>query len=335
MSLLNFFKPVNGKGEKRKADDAAPPCAETAEKLAAAAASPKKIKVSKEPSEKAVSPPPSNENEQFARIAENQKKSQLQANKQAVHTTATSQEKQKTCDRTTANDNLVAYSNVEELIHDEGWKKALALEFEKPYFKQLKKFLQEEEDAGKIVYPPKHQIFRAFNVTTFDQVRIVIIGQDPYHGPAQAEGLCFSVSHGEKIPSSLQNIYKEIGNEIPEFKKPSHGSLLRWAEQGVLLLNTGLTVRKAEANSHNGKGWQKFTDEVIKILSTNKQGLVFLLWGKNAQVKKKMISAKHKVLESVHPSGLSAHRGFFGNGHFAKANEYLIEKGLQPVNWQP
>lgn len=224
---------------------------------------------------------------------------------------------------------------MEKMIHDPDWVKVLSPEFDKPYFKNLKRFLVSEEKAGKTIYPPKAQIFRAFNLTPFDDVRVVILGQDPYHGPGQAEGLCFSVCKGQKIPSSLQNIYKEIGNEVKGFSKPSHGSLVNWATQGVLLLNTGLTVRKAEANSHNGKGWQKFTDVVIKTLNAKKTGLVFILWGRNAQNKSKFIdSTKHTVLQSAHPSGLSAHRGFFGNCHFVKTNAALEKLGQSPIDWK-
>lgn len=227
------------------------------------------------------------------------------------------------------------FDNMEDMIHDANWVKALSPEFTKSYFKKLKTFLLAEEKAGKTIYPPKNQIFRAFNLTPFEDIRVVIIGQDPYHGPGQAEGLCFSVPKGQKIPSSLNNIFKEIAAEIPEFRKPSQGSLVNWATQGVLLLNTGLTVRKAEANSHNGKGWQQLTDVVIKTLSKQRKDLVFVLWGGHAQKKIKLIDKnKHCILKSPHPSGLSAHRGFFGNGHFVKINEELSKLGKEPINWQ-
>jgi len=227
------------------------------------------------------------------------------------------------------------FDNMEYMINDEGWTKALGNEFQKPYFKSLKTFLAKEENAGKTIYPPKNQIFAALNLTPFEKVRVVILGQDPYHGPGQAEGLCFSVPKGQKIPSSLQNIYKEIDAEIDAFTRPKHGSLVKWATQGVLLLNTGLTVRKAEANSHNKKGWQKFTDVIIRLLSKEKSGLVFLLWGRNAQNKSKLIDSKrHTVLQSAHPSGLSAHRGFFKNGHFASTNEALEKLSTAPIEWQ-
>ena len=213
------------------------------------------------------------------------------------------------------------------------WKLLLMEEFSKEYMKQLRQFLAESKSKAKIVYPPGDQIFNAFNLTPFDKVRVVIIGQDPYHGPGQAHGLCFSVQTGVRLPPSLQNIYKEINQELGlEFS--SNGCLSSWAEQGVLLLNSVLTVEKGHAGSHQGKGWEQFTDRVIEIINEEHESCVFLLWGSYAQNKGQIIDRnRHLVLESPHPSPFSAHRGFFGNGHFKRANEYLQSKGKTPIDW--
>lgn len=228
-----------------------------------------------------------------------------------------------------------SFSDLKAGLHP-SWCQLLRAEFNKPYFKGLQRFLESEEKKGATIFPPKNKIFAAFNVCPLESVRVVIIGQDPYHGPGQAEGLCFSVPIGVKIPSSLRNIYKEIGTNYKSFVKPTHGHLMKWAHQGVLLLNTGLTVRSGQANSHKGKGWQQFTDAVISALTKETRGLVFLLWGKHAQDRSKRVAKNrgHVLLKSVHPSGLSAHRGFFGNGHFKKCNSILTEKGKQPIKWQ-
>ena len=217
----------------------------------------------------------------------------------------------------------------------ESWLKVLKDEFEKPYMANLRKFLKEEKDAGKVVYPRNADIFNAFNKTPFDKVKVVILGQDPYHGPNQAHGLSFSVQKGVAIPKSLINIYKELATDIPGFVKPTHGNLEGWAEQGVLLLNATLTVRAAEAASHQKKGWEQFTDAVIKKLSDERKGLVFILWGAYAQSKIPLIDAsKHHIIKSVHPSPLSVERGFWGSKPFSKANDYLIKEGQQPIDWQ-
>lgn len=221
-----------------------------------------------------------------------------------------------------------------ELWLDPLWKDVLKEEFEKPYFKELKSFLYSEEEKGKVIFPPKHKIFNVFNQCKPSNIKVVIIGQDPYHGLNQAEGLSFSVPEGIPIPSSLQNIYKELLSDIPEFIKPKNGHLMNWVQQGVFLLNAGLTVRMKEANSHKNKGWQHFTDAVIQYLNKNFTNLVFILWGSFAQKKGKNIDKKkHYVLTSTHPSGLSAHRGFFGCKHFSKCNEYLKSCGKEEIKW--
>ena len=215
---------------------------------------------------------------------------------------------------------------------EESWKQRLADEFEKPYFAELTRFVREEYGRGRC-YPPGSQIFNAFNLCPFDRVKVVIIGQDPYHEPGQAEGLCFSVADGVPAPPSLQNIFKEISNDLGR-PAPTSGSLRRWAEQGVLLLNATLTVRAHAAGSHQGHGWETFTDAVIARLSAERDHLVFILWGSYAQRKGAVIDRqRHLVLQSAHPSPLSAHRGFFGNHHFSLTNDYLTQHGQQPINW--
>jgi uracil-DNA glycosylase len=215
------------------------------------------------------------------------------------------------------------------------WLAVLKDEFEKPYMTNLKKFLQTEKEAGQVVYPKNADIFRAFNDTPFDKVKVVILGQDPYHGPNQAHGLSFSVQKGIAIPKSLINIYKELATDIPGFVKPAHGNLEEWAKQGVLLLNATLTVRAGEAASHQKKGWEVFTDEVIHRLSEKRTGLVFILWGAYAQSKIQLIDqSKHHIIKSVHPSPLSVERGFWGSKPFSKANAYLEKEGQKPIDWQ-
>jgi len=213
------------------------------------------------------------------------------------------------------------------------WKSRLQEEFEKEYFIRLTEFVKEEY-RQKTIYPPGSLIFNAFNLCPFQNVKVVIIGQDPYHGPGQAHGLCFSVRDGVDFPPSLINIFKEIESDMG-ITRPASGNLERWASQGVLLLNATLTVRAHEAGSHQKKGWEQFTDTVISILNTEKKNIVFFLWGAYAQKKGETIDrSKHLVLESVHPSPLSASRGFFGNKHFSRCNEYLKEHGVEPINWQ-
>lgn len=215
---------------------------------------------------------------------------------------------------------------------EEGWKSQLKDEFNKPYFTELVRFVKEEYST-KTIYPPSKLIFNAFNCTPFNEVKVVIVGQDPYHQPNQAHGLCFSVNDGVRIPPSLVNIYKEINLDLGT-PIPTSGNLERWAKQGVLLLNATLTVSASAAGSHQGKGWEQFTDSVINSLSANSDNLVFMLWGSYAQKKGATIDqSKHLVVKSVHPSPLSAHRGFFGNKHFSRANEYLISKGKSPIDW--
>ncbi|KJK17571.1 MULTISPECIES: uracil-DNA glycosylase [unclassified Pseudomonas] len=214
------------------------------------------------------------------------------------------------------------------------WKEALRAEFDQPYMHQLREFLREEHAAGKEIYPPGPLIFNALNSTPLDQVKVVILGQDPYHGPGQAHGLCFSVQPGVATPPSLVNIYKELQRDL-NIEIPKHGCLQSWAEQGVLLLNTTMTVERANAASHANKGWQFFTDRIIEVVSEHQPNSVFLLWGAHAQSKQKLIDAtKHLVLKSVHPSPLSAYRGFLGCGHFSQANRFLKQCGLTPIDWR-
>ena len=215
---------------------------------------------------------------------------------------------------------------------ENSWKEALKDEFEKPYFATLCEFVRQEYKSFTI-YPPAGLIFNAFNLCPIDKIKVVIIGQDPYHEPGQAHGLCFSVNDGIKYPPSLQNIYKEIASEYNQ-PMPQSGNLTRWAEQGVLLLNATLTVREHAAGSHQGKGWETFTDNVIKEVNKRCEGVVFLLWGSYAQKKEMFIDkAKHCVLKSAHPSPLSAYRGFFGCNHFVMANEYLRKNGKEEIVW--
>ncbi|BCG26220.1 uracil-DNA glycosylase [Pseudomonas tohonis] len=222
---------------------------------------------------------------------------------------------------------------VDRIKLEAGWKEALRDEFDKPYMKALGEFLRAEKAAGKVIFPPGPLIFNALNSTPLDEVKVVIIGQDPYHGPGQAHGLCFSVQPGVPIPPSLLNIYKELKRDL-NIDMPDHGHLQSWAEQGVLLLNTSLTVEQARAGSHANQGWQPFTDRVIEVVSAHQPNLVFLLWGSHAQSKQRLIdSTKHLVLRSAHPSPLSAYRGFLGNGHFSRCNKFLEQHGLAPIDW--
>jgi uracil-DNA glycosylase len=215
---------------------------------------------------------------------------------------------------------------------EETWKNVLYDEFKKEYFVKLKEFLIDEKKKYT-VYPPGSQIFAAFNHTPFDSVKVVILGQDPYHGPGQAHGLCFSVPKGIPVPPSLQNIFKEINSDLG-LPIPNNGNLEKWAKQGVLLLNATLTVRANQAGSHQNKGWETFTDAAIKALSDYHKGLVFILWGNYAQAKARIIDAnKHFILTAPHPSPLSANRGFFGCKHFSKTNRLLISIGKEPIDW--
>ncbi len=217
---------------------------------------------------------------------------------------------------------------------EESWQLALKEEFEAPYFGALKSFLREEV-RQHTVYPPGKQIFAAFNLTPLTAVRVVIIGQDPYHGAGQAQGLAFSVPDGIRIPPSLQNIYKELHEDVG-IPIPQTGNLEKWARQGVLLLNATLTVRAGQAGSHQGKGWEQFTDEVIRTVSDLRAGIVFLLWGRFAQEKEALIdTSKHYVLKAAHPSPFSANRGFFGCRHFSKTNAILQANGMGEIDWNP
>lgn len=213
------------------------------------------------------------------------------------------------------------------------WDILLKDEFQKPYYLNLRKFLVQEYKS-QTIYPNMNDIFNALKYTDYKDVKVVILGQDPYHQPNQAHGLCFSVKKGINPPPSLQNMYKEIHAEYG-YPIPGHGELTYWAEQGVLMMNTVLTVRESQPNSHKGMGWEIFTDNVISLLNLRPEPMVFLLWGANARAKKKIITnPNHLVLESAHPSPLSAYNGFFGNGHFKKANEFLKSKGLTEIDWQ-
>ncbi|MEC7754796.1 uracil-DNA glycosylase [Roseivirga sp. UBA1976] len=215
---------------------------------------------------------------------------------------------------------------------EESWGRVLSPEFEKDYFRELTDFVKSEY-ATHTIYPKGKDIFRAFDACPFNDVKVVILGQDPYHGPGQANGLCFSVHEGVTFPPSLVNIFKEIRNDLGK-EIPPNGSLERWARQGVLLLNATLTVRAHQAGSHQNKGWETFTDAVVKALASQKKGLVYMLWGSYAQKKAAIVSANENlVLKSPHPSPLSAHRGFFGCGHFSQANRYLEEKGFGQIEW--
>ena len=218
---------------------------------------------------------------------------------------------------------------------EDSWKDVLKQEFTKPYFQQIVTFLKTEKAAGKIIYPPGPLIFNAFNQTPFSKLKVVILGQDPYHGPGQAHGLSFSVPNGIKPPPSLVNIFKEIQSDIGAAMPAAYGNLTRWAEQGVLLLNAALTVRANEPFSHAKFGWIDFTDAVIQKISDEKKGIIFLLWGKFAQDKQLLIDeTRHFVLKAAHPSPFSADKGFFGCKHFSKTNELLVKQGAAPIDWK-
>lgn len=225
-------------------------------------------------------------------------------------------------------------SSTREIKLHSQWREVIGGEFEKDYMQSLREFLLQRKQQGAVIYPPTNQWFSALNTTPFEDVRVVVLGQDPYHGVGQAHGLCFSVTPGIKVPPSLANIYKEIKSDLG-IDQPNHGCLISWAQQGVLLLNATLTVEDGCADAHQGKGWEQFTDEIIKAVNQEREGVVFMLWGSYAQKKSIMIdSSRHLILKSVHPSPLSAYRGFFGCGHFSAANHYLQERGVKPIDWQ-
>lgn len=216
------------------------------------------------------------------------------------------------------------------------WHEVIGQEKKQNYFVDTLKFVANERAEGKTIYPPQEDVFNAFRSTEFSQVKVVILGQDPYHGPNQAHGLSFSVRPGIPAPPSLVNIYKELATDIPGFVRPNHGYLQSWADQGVLLLNTVLTVEAGKAHSHAKLGWETFTDKVIENLNAHREGVVFMLWGSHAQKKGSIIdAARHHVLKAPHPSPLSAHRGFLGCQHFSTANQLLEEQGLSPIDWMP
>ena len=221
-----------------------------------------------------------------------------------------------------------------EIQLEASWLARLKPEFEQPYMQQLRQFLAQQKQQKKVIYPKGSEIFSALNTTRFDQVKVVILGQDPYHGPGQAHGLCFSVKKDVRIPPSLQNIYKEIQSDLGAEYAFAHGNLEGWAKQGVLLLNSVLTVEQNKAASHQGKGWETFTDKVIEVLAKEREHIVFLLWGSYAQKKGQVIDSKrHLVLKAPHPSPLSAHRGFLGCKHFSICNTYLEDTGQKPIDW--
>ncbi len=225
-------------------------------------------------------------------------------------------------------------SNASTVKLEPSWLSRLGDQFDMDYMKALKQFLSQEKKAGKEIYPAGSLWFNAFNSAPFDKVKVVILGQDPYHGPGQAHGLCFSVREGVPFPPSLLNIFKEIETDLG-ISIPHHGCLQQWADQGVLLLNATLTVEKAKAGSHQNHGWEEFTDKAIKQLNDQREGLVFMLWGSYAQKKGQFIDTnKHLVLKAPHPSPLSAHRGFFGCRHFSQANAYLKQQDIEPIQWQ-
>ncbi len=227
---------------------------------------------------------------------------------------------------------LFYFSRIMDVKIEQSWKTRLTPEFEKPYFGKLTDFVRREY-AATTCFPPGKLIFNAFDLCPFEEVKVVIIGQDPYHGPGQAHGLCFSVNEGVPFPPSLQNIFKEIQSDLGT-PVPVSGNLTRWAEQGVLLLNATLTVRAHQAGSHQRQGWEEFTDAAIRVLAEQREHLVFILWGSYAQKKGAFIDrARHLVLSSAHPSPLSAYHGFFGNKHFSLANAYLEQYGKTPINW--
>ena len=256
----------------------------------------------------------------------------VELNKQLARSKAAQREATKIAEVAAANG---VAPNIEDLLVESTWREILEPEFKKEYFGNLKTFLKREWSSGAKVFPATKNVFRAFNSCATANVKVVILGQDPYHDDGQAMGLSFSVPKGIKVPSSLSNIYKELGDDLG-CKKPTHGDLDKWATQGVLMLNASLTVRAHQANSHSKKGWEVFTDAAIRSLSKKQTNLVFMLWGKNAQEKERLIAkdGNHLVLKCPHPSGLSAHRGFYGCKHFSQANAYIEKKGGVPIDWQ-
>jgi len=216
------------------------------------------------------------------------------------------------------------------------WHDVIGAEKQEPYFRKMMSFVEHERQNGKVIYPPVKDVFNAFSLTEFSEIKVVILGQDPYHGPNQAHGLCFSVLPDVKTPPSLMNMYKELASDILDFTIPNHGYLKSWADQGILLLNTVLTVEQGKAHSHANCGWETFTDKVIAAINEHQKQVIFLLWGAHAQKKGRIIDRhKHHVLTAPHPSPLSAHRGFLGCKHFSKTNQLLIDQGLEPIRWQP
>jgi uracil-DNA glycosylase len=226
-----------------------------------------------------------------------------------------------------------AEANADRIRLEPGWKSRVGAYLQREDMQALSAFLRERTRQGVRVFPPLPQVFAALDATPFDKVKVVILGQDPYHGFGQAHGLCFSVQHGTPAPPSLENVFKELQRDLG-IARPKHGCLQHWADQGVLLLNAVLTVEEGKAGAHQGKGWEGFTDHIVETLNREREHLVFLLWGSYAQAKGKMIdTGRHRVLKAPHPSPLSAHRGFIGCGHFSKANEYLVRNGMAAIDW--
>ncbi|CAI9096856.1 OLC1v1033088C3 [Oldenlandia corymbosa var. corymbosa] len=332
-TLLDFFKEPSAKRVKRIASSPPPTAAVT--KLSAvfstsSSSSPTAGGDNRSQNEAAQSEAPNSIPATTDDLTKEQK-SRMEFNKAL----ARAKRNLKLCSDKISKCGSVGHVKLEELLVEETWRQKLPGEFDKPYAQKLFKFVESEIQKGDVpVYPPHHLIFNALNATSFDSVKVVIIGQDPYHGPGQAMGLSFSVPEGVKVPSSLINIYKELQQDLG-CSIPKHGNLERWALQGVLLLNAVLTVKQHQANSHAKKGWEQFTDAVIKTLSKEKVGVIFLLWGNYAQAKARLIDeTKHYVLKSAHPSGLSANRGFFGCRHFSKTNQILEKMGVSPIDWQ-
>jgi len=215
------------------------------------------------------------------------------------------------------------------------WQAFIDGQSAEPYYQRLMAFVEQERQQGKVIYPPQADVFNAFNMTPLDKVRVVLLGQDPYHGPEQAHGLCFSVRRGIKPPPSLANMYKELANDIQGFTIPNHGDLTQWAQQGILMLNTVLTVEQGQAHSHAKAGWEQFTTQALTLLNEQTRPIIFVLWGSHAIKKAKVITAPwHQLLTGPHPSPLSAYRGFFGCGHFAKVDQLLEQRGEPPIQWQ-
>jgi len=340
-TLTNFFKPVAGSSDKKA--EGTPAAADShadGDSAAAAAAAPtakataasrkRKSAAPASPAPAAPAAAAANNGVEAASAAAAAVKSATKAADAANEAAATAADGDEPAAKRAKADSLAS-------LVPASWARVLSSELDKPYFGEIDKFLRAQATAKVQVFPAREHIFRALDLCPFDKVRVVILGQDPYHDVGQAEGLSFSVPAGVKVPSSLQNIYKELASDLgaKNFTKPKHGHLAKWAEQGVLLLNTGLTVKAHEAGSHKKVGWHRFTEAIVKAINKDLKGVVFILWGKHAQDAAKGVDeSKHYTLKSAHPSGLSASRGFFGCKHFSKTNELLTKQGKAPIDWQ-